>query len=234
MKFGVVVFPGSNCDDDMMHVLGTVLGARTQKLWHKDTSLDGFTTEDCIVLPGGFAYGDYLRAGAIARYSPIMQSVISFAQHGGKVWGICNGFQVLCESGLLPGALTRNMDQKFISKNIYLRVESTDSMITQLCKKGQVLKMPIAHAEGRFVIKEEGLKKLRDQDQILFRYTTEEGNLFSENGSTDDIAGICNLDRNVFGMMPHPERASEAILGNTDGLILFQSIYQAVSPLVNA
>jgi phosphoribosylformylglycinamidine synthase len=136
MKFGVVVFPGSNCDDDMMHVLGTVLGARTEKLWHKDTSLDGFTTEDCIVLPGGFAYGDYLRAGAIARYSPIMQSVISFAQQGGKVWGICNGFQVLCESGLLPGALTRNMDQKFISKNIYLRVESTDSMITQLCKKG--------------------------------------------------------------------------------------------------
>jgi len=234
MKFGVVVFPGSNCDDDMMHVLGTVLGARTEKLWHKDTSLDGFTTEDCIVLPGGFAYGDYLRAGAIARYSPIMQSVISFAQQGGKVWGICNGFQVLCESGLLPGALTRNMDQKFISKNIYLRVESTDSMITQLCKKGQVLKMPIAHAEGRFVIKDEGLKKLRDQDQILFRYTSEEGNLFSENGSTDDIAGICNVDRNVFGMMPHPERASEAILGNTDGFIMFQSIYQAVSPLVNA
>lgn len=234
MKFGVVVFPGSNCDDDMMHVLGTVLGARTQKLWHKDTSLDGFTTEDCIVLPGGFAYGDYLRAGAIARYSPIMQSVISFAQQGGKVWGICNGFQVLCESGLLPGALTRNMDQKFISKNIYLRVESTDSMITQLCKKGQILKMPIAHAEGRFVIKDEGLKKLRDHDQILFRYTTEEGNLFSENGSTDDIAGICNIDRNVFGMMPHPERASESILGNTDGLVLFQSIYQAVSPLVNA
>ena len=234
MKFGVVVFPGSNCDDDMMHVLGTVLGARTEKLWHKDTSLDGFTTEDCIVLPGGFAYGDYLRAGAIARYSPIMQSVISFAQQGGKVWGICNGFQVLCESGLLPGALTRNMDQKFISKNIYLRVESTDSMITQLCKKGQVLKMPIAHAEGRFVIKDEGLKKLRDQDQILFRYTNEEGNLFSENGSTDDIAGICNMERNVFGMMPHPERASEAILGNTDGFIMFQSIYQAVSPLVNA
>jgi phosphoribosylformylglycinamidine synthase len=234
MKFGVVVFPGSNCDDDMMHILGAVLGAKVQKLWHKDTALEGFTTEDCIVLPGGFAYGDYLRAGAIARYSPIMQSVISFANQGGKVWGICNGFQILCEAGLLPGALVRNQDQKFISKNIYLRVETTDSMITHLCQKGQILKMPIAHAEGRYVPEKSGLAKLHDQDQVLFRYTTSEGNLYSENGSTDDIAGICNEERNVFGMMPHPERASEAILGNTDGLILFQSIYNAVSPLVNA
>lgn len=234
MKFGVVVFPGSNCDDDMMHVLGTVLGASVQKLWHKDTSLDGFTSDDCIVLPGGFAYGDYLRAGAIARYSPIMQSVISFANQGGKVWGICNGFQILCEAGLLPGALVRNQDQKFISKNIYLRIETTDSMITHLCHRGQILKMPIAHAEGRYVPEKGGLTKLQDQDQVLFRYTTAEGNLYSENGSTDNIAGICNEERNVFGMMPHPERASEAILGNTDGLILFQSIYSAVSPLVNA
>ncbi|MEP6647960.1 MAG: phosphoribosylformylglycinamidine synthase subunit PurQ [Saprospiraceae bacterium] len=229
MKFGVVVFPGSNCDDDMMHVLGTVLGAQVQKLWHKDTELEGFTKEDCIVLPGGFSYGDYLRAGAIARYSPIMQSVISFANDGGKVWGICNGFQILCEAGLLPGALVRNEHQKFISKNIYLRVETTDSLITNKCKKGQILKMPIAHAEGRYVSDAVGLAKLRNHDQILFRYTNAEGELFSENGSTDDIAGICNEGRNVFGMMPHPERASERILGNTDGLVLFQSLYRSVS-----
>lgn len=228
MKFGVVVFPGSNCDDDMMHVLGTVLGAEVHKLWHKDTALKGLTSEDCIVLPGGFSYGDYLRAGAIARYSPIMQSVISFANQGGKVWGICNGFQILCESGLLPGALVRNQHQKFISKNIYLRVESSDSLITNRCDKGQVLRMPIAHADGRYITDEKGLHDLHKNDQILFRYCTAEGDLYSENGSTDDIAGICNEKRNVFGMMPHPERASEAILGNTDGLVLFQSIYSAV------
>lgn len=228
MKFGVVVFPGSNCDDDMIHVLGTVLGAEVHKLWHKDTSLDDYTTEDCIILPGGFSYGDYLRAGAIARYSPIMQSVISFANNGGKVWGICNGFQILCESGLLPGALVRNRDQKFISKNIHLRVETTDSLITNKCSKGQVLKMPIAHAEGRYITDNQGLAELQANDQILFRYCNPHGELFSDNGATDFIAGICNKDRNVFGMMPHPERASEAILGNTDGLVLFQSMYTSV------
>lgn len=228
MKFGVVVFPGSNCDDDMMHVLGTVLGAEVHKLWHKDTSLEGFTPEDCIILPGGFSYGDYLRAGAIARYSPIMQSVISFANNGGKVWGICNGFQILCESGLLPGALVRNRDQKFISKNVHLRVETTDSLITNKCSKGQVLKMPIAHAEGRYITDNQGLTELQANDQILFRYCNPHGELFSDNGATDYIAGICNKDRNVFGMMPHPERASEAILGNTDGLVLFQSMYTSV------
>jgi len=229
MKFGVVVFPGSNCDDDMMHVLGTVLGADVRKLWHKDTSIAGLTTDDCIVLPGGFSYGDYLRAGAIARYSPIMQSVIAFANNGGKVYGICNGFQILCESGLLPGALVRNQHQKFISKNIHLRVETTDSLLTNRCTKGQVLKMPIAHAEGRYITDAEGLAALQANDQILFRYCTPEGELFSDNGATDNIAGICNAGRNVFGMMPHPERASEAILGNTDGLILFQSLYHAVA-----
>lgn len=175
MKFGVVVFPGSNCDDDMMHVLGQVLGAETIKLWHKNTSLQGLTPDDCVVLPGGFSYGDYLRAGAIARYSPIMQSVISFANNGGKVWGICNGFQILCESGLLPGALVRNQHQKFISKNIHLRVETTDSMISHKCHKGQILKMPIAHAEGRYISDMEGLARLRDQDQILFKYCTRKG-----------------------------------------------------------
>ena len=169
MKFGVVVFPGSNCDDDMMHVLGRVLGADVRKLWHKDTSLEGFENEDCIVLPGGFSYGDYLRAGAIARYSPIMQSVIAFANNGGKVWGICNGFQILCESGLLPGALVRNQEQKFISKNIYLRVETTESLITRQCQPGQVLKMPIAHAEGRYIPEDGGLKSLLDHDQVIFR-----------------------------------------------------------------
>ena len=228
MKFGVVVFPGSNCDDDMMHVLGTVMGAEVHKLWHKDTALSGFTTEDCIVLPGGFSYGDYLRAGAIARYSPIMQSVIAFAGDGGKVWGICNGFQILCESGLLPGALVRNEDHKFISKNIRLRVETTDSLVTNRCQKGQILKMPIAHAEGRYLTDDAGLADLKAHDQILFRYCDADGQLRSENGALDYIAGICNRQRNVFGMMPHPERASEAILGNTDGLVLFESLYHPI------
>ena len=233
MKFGVVVFPGSNCDDDMMHVLGTVLGAEVHKLWHKDTSLENFTSDDCIVLPGGFSYGDYLRAGAIARYSPIMQSVITFANNGGKVWGICNGFQILCESGLLPGVLVRNQHQKFISKNVHLRVETTDSMITHLAKEGQILKMPMAHAEGRYIPGPEGIEHLNTHDQVLFRYCTENGELFSENGSTEDIAGICNQQRNVFGMMPHPERASEAILGNTDGLLLLKSMYSQVASLLH-
>jgi phosphoribosylformylglycinamidine synthase subunit PurQ / glutaminase len=229
MKFGVVVFPGSNCDDDMMHVLGTVLGAETRKLWHKDTSLEDFTPDDCIVLPGGFSYGDYLRAGAIARYSPIMQSVIAFAAQGGKVWGICNGFQILCESGLLPGVLVRNQEQKFISKNIHLRVETTQSLITNQCSPGQILKMPIAHAEGRYIPDGDGLQALLDGDQVLFRYCTADGQLSSDNGSTDHIAGICNAGRNVFGMMPHPERASETVLGNTDGLVLFTSIFSSVT-----
>jgi phosphoribosylformylglycinamidine synthase len=227
MKFGVVVFPGSNCDDDMMHVLGDVLGAEVTKLWHKDTSIGSLTTEDCIVLPGGFSYGDYLRAGAIARFSPIMQSVIAFANAGGKVLGICNGFQILCESQLLPGALVRNQHQKFISRNVHLRVETTDSLFTHLTSKGDILKMPIAHAEGRYIAGPEGIDDLVANDQILFRYCNEKGELVNENGATDFIAGICNKERNVFGMMPHPERASEAILGNTDGLILFQSLYKA-------
>src|SRR5690606_30269028 len=227
MKFGVVVFPGSNCDDDMIHVLGTVLGAEVQKLWHKDTTLNGFTTEDCIILPGGFSYGDYLRAGAIARYSPIMQAVIRFAAEGGKVFGICNGFQILCESHLLPGALVRNQGQHFISKNVRLRVETTDTDLTRQCAPGQILKMPIAHAEGRYIADADTLQQLRDRDQILFTYVNEAGEPESENGSTLHIAGICNAGRNVFGMMPHPERASEAVLGNTDGLVLFQSLYTA-------
>ena len=224
MKFGVIVFPGSNCDHDMLHVLGTVLGADVRALWHKDTALDGFTPDDCIILPGGFSYGDYLRAGAIARYSPIMQAVVEFAGRGGKVFGICNGFQILCESHLLPGALVRNQYQKFISKNVLLRVETNTTVLTRECAVGQILKMPVAHAEGRYIADESTLRQLQDNDQILFKYVNAAGEPLSENGSTLDIAGICNAGRNVFGMMPHPERASEAVLGNTDGLALFQSL----------
>lgn len=209
----------------MVHVLGNVLKAEVQLLWHKNHDLPDFTSEDCIVLPGGFSYGDYLRAGALANFSPIMQAVRQFAENGGKVLGICNGFQILCESGLLPGVLVRNEKHKFISKNVLLRVETSHSLLTQGCSTGQILKMPIAHAEGRFVADEATLQSLRDNDQILFTYVNEAGINESENGSTLHIAGITNHARNVFGMMPHPERASELILGNNDGLILFESLY---------
>lgn len=227
MKFGVVIFPGSNCDDDMLHVLGDVMQQEVVPLWHKEKELTGFDTNDCIVLPGGFSYGDYLRAGAIARFSPIMQSVIDFAQNGGYVWGICNGFQILCESGLLPGVLLRNGRQQFICKNVFLRTETTNSAITAELNVGQVLEIPIAHAEGRFYTDETTLATLKANDQILFRYCTAAGELTeaaNPNGALDHIAGICNARRNVFGMMPHPERASEAILGNTDGRLLFESL----------
>lgn len=229
MKFGVVVFPGSNCDDDMMHVLGDVMGQEVVKLWHKEQALAGFTQHDCIVLPGGFSYGDYLRAGAIARFSPLMKSVIEFAQSGGYVWGICNGFQVLCEAGLLPGALLRNENQKFTCKNVHLRTETTNAPITRHLDTGQVLKIPIAHAEGRYYAAPEVLEELKANNQILFRYCDEAGQptaASNPNGSLDNIAGICNTERNVFGMMPHPERASESILGNTDGRLLFESLLE--------
>lgn len=229
MKFGVVVFPGSNCDDDMIHVLGTVMGQEVVKLWHKEESLAGFETDDCIVLPGGFSYGDYLRAGAIAHFSPIMKAVIEFAEKGGYVFGICNGFQILCESGLLPGVLLRNSHQKFSCKNTHLKTLTDQSALTAQVKPGQVLKIPIAHAEGRFYADEQTLQALVDNDQILFKYAQEDGTVdeaANPNGSTWNIAGICNDRRNVFGMMPHPERASEARLGNTDGRILFESLLQ--------
>ena len=227
MKFGVVVFPGSNCDDDMVHVLSEVLGQEVEALWHKDTDLSGFTTNDCIVLPGGFSYGDYLRAGAIARFSPIMQSVIDFANKGGYVWGICNGFQILCEAGLLPGVLLRNANQKFICKNVFLKAGTTNSAITSKVSPDQALKIPIAHAEGRFYADEETLQELAAQDQILFRYCNADGTVdaaANPNGALENIAGICNKGRNVFGMMPHPERAAEDLLGNTDGRLLFESL----------
>lgn len=229
MKFGVVVFPGSNCDDDMVHVLGTVMGQPVQKLWHKETTLPGFKPGDCIVLPGGFSYGDYLRSGAIARFSPIMKSVMAFAEQGGLVWGICNGFQVLCEAGLLPGVLLRNTNQRFICKNTYLRTATTRSPITRRLPPGEVLRIPIAHADGRYYADEATLKALQANDQILFQYCDAEGRLgeaANPNGSLLHIAGICNARRNVMGMMPHPERASETELGNTDGRALFESLLE--------
>ncbi len=234
MKFGVVVFPGSNCDDDVVHVLRDVLQQETVKLWHKEHDLSGFDTSDCIVLPGGFSYGDYLRAGAIARFSPIMEAVVKFANEGGYVWGICNGFQILCEAGLLPGVLLRNNNQKFISKNIYLRSQTKNSPITATIPPSKVLKIPIAHAEGRYFADEATLQELQANDQILFKYCDENGNVGEEanpNGSLLNIAGICNRERNVFGMMPHPERASEAALGNTDGKWLFDSLLQSARVL---
>ncbi len=229
MKFGVVVFPGSNCDDDMVHILKNVLGQNVTKLWHKGTNLDGFEKGDCIVLPGGFSYGDYLRSGAIARYSPIMNAVIDFANKGGFVLGICNGFQVLCETKLLPGVLLRNNKQKFICKNILLKNNTSNTVFTHKLKTNSIINIPIAHADGRYYCDEAALKKLKENDQILFQYCDQKGAITeasNPNGSIENIAGICNKERNVFGMMPHPERASEAILGNTDGLALFQSLIE--------
>jgi phosphoribosylformylglycinamidine synthase subunit PurQ / glutaminase len=228
MKFAVIVFPGSNCDDDMVHVLGTVMGASVQKVWHKETQLpDDFTTADCVVLPGGFSYGDYVRSGAIARFSPIMQAVQQFAVDGGYVVGICNGFQILCEAGLLPGVLLRNSGQKFICRNIWLKTETNRSAITADLDLSQPLKIPIAHADGRYYADTATLDALEANDQVLFRYCSPEGvvsDAYNPNGAERHIAGICNAQRNVFGMMPHPERAAETTLGNTDGYGLFASL----------
>ena len=228
MKFAVIVFPGSNCDDDMVHVLGTVMGADVVKVWHKDTELpEGLTTDDCVVLPGGFSYGDYVRSGAIAQFSPIMQAVKAFAAQGGYVWGICNGFQILCESGLLPGALMHNANQKFICKNVWLKTITNNSPITETLDLSQPLKIPIAHAEGRYYADDATLDRMEANDQILFRYCDENGNITDEsnpNGATRAIAGICNEQRNVFGMMPHPERAAETDLANTDGRAMFEAL----------
>ena len=234
MKFAVIVFPGSNCDDDLVHVLGKVMGRKTFKVWHKETELPGIGTEDCVIVPGGFSYGDYVRAGAIARFSPIMSAVIDHANRGGRVFGICNGFQILCEAELLPGALLRNSGQRFICQNQYLRCESSDSEVTSLLTKGQVLNIPIAHAEGRYFTDAAGLAELEANDQILFRYCGPNGEVtdeFNPNGSISNIAGIRNKAGNVVGMMPHPDRCSEAILGNTDGKALFAGLIQTVEAL---
>ena len=232
MKFGVITFPGSNCDDDMVHVLGTVMGREVVRLWHKDESLGGLSTDDCVIVPGGFSYGDYVRAGAVARFSPIMQAVIEHASQGGYVFGICNGFQILCEAHLLPGALLRNRDQKFIAKNVYIRAETDNAPTNRHLSPGQVLRIPIAHAEGRYYADEQTIYELNQNDQILFRYCDGAGEVdlkSNYNGSVGNIAGICNANRNVFGMMPHPERASEEVLGNRDGLTIFQGLVEAVA-----
>jgi phosphoribosylformylglycinamidine synthase subunit PurQ / glutaminase len=224
MKFGVVIFPGSNCDQDMIHVLQNVMQQEVVKLWHKDTDLQG---ADFIVLPGGFSYGDYLRSGAIARFSPIMNEVINHANKGGYLMGICNGFQILAEAGLVPGALLRNTNQQFVCKNIYLKPATTQSALTNTLNQEKAYKIPIAHGEGRYYADAETLKQIVDNDQVLFHYCDENANVTdaaNPNGSLFNIAGVMNKGRNVFGMMPHPERASENELANTDGKALFESI----------
>lgn len=226
MKFGVVVFPGSNCDEDMVYVLQTVMKQNTIKLWHKNTDLEGCTH---IVLPGGFSYGDYLRSGAIAKFSPIMKSVINHANNGGFLFGVCNGFQILCETGLLQGALLHNNTRKFICKNVYIKSQTTNSLITSKIPENRSLKIPIAHGEGKYFSDQQTMKKLNQNNQILFRYCDVNGNITDEanpNGAIENIAGICNESRNVFGMMPHPERASDKELFNEDGKFLFESILE--------
>jgi phosphoribosylformylglycinamidine synthase subunit PurQ / glutaminase len=227
MKFGVVTFPGSNCDEDMINVLASLTNKPVERLWHKEHDLRGV---DMVVLPGGFSYGDYLRSGAIARFSPIMQEVAAHAKKGGLVFGVCNGFQVLCEAGLVPGALLHNEGQKFISKNVYIRRSTANTALTNAVPD-KALKIPIAHGEGRYHADAETLKTLKDNDQVLFRYCDVEGRITdaaNPNGSRDNIAGVCNSGRNVFGMMPHPERACDVRLGNTDGRSLFDSLLKGV------
>lgn len=231
MKFGVVVFPGSNCDEDMVYVLQTIMGQETVKLWHKNTDLEGC---DVIVLPGGFSYGDYLRSGAIARFSPIMNSIIEHANKGGIVFGVCNGFQILCEAGLLPGALLHNNSRKFICKNVFIKAQNNETLLTNSIPKDKALKIPIAHGEGKYFADEATLKQLNENGQVLFRYCDEKGELTEEanpNGATENIAGVCNAGKNVFGMMPHPERAADIELGNEDGKLLFESILKKAAVL---
>jgi len=227
MKFGVVVFPGSNCDTDCVYVLRDVLKQEVVSLWHEETRVQGC---DCIVLPGGFSYGDYLRTGAIARFSPIMKSIERFAKDGGLVLGICNGFQILLESGLLPGAMLRNSGLRFICKAVTLRIERTDTPFTHRFKVGQVIRMPIAHNEGHYTADAKTLKLLHANRHVLVRYCDADGRLTAEanpNGSVDHIAGLCNADGNVMGLMPHPERSSEAELGSLDGRLVFESLIEA-------
>lgn len=223
MKFGVITFPGSNCDKDMVYVLKNIMGQQVEELWHKEHDLKGC---DAVILPGGFSYGDYLRSGAIAKFSPLMKEVIEHADKGGYVFGVCNGFQILCESGLLEGALLHNNNQKFICKNTYLKPVSKTASISKDLDFDKAYKIPVAHGEGRFFANDDTLKSLNDNDQILFKYCNENGEVTSEdnpNGSLQNIAGISNKNKNVFGMMPHPERAADAELSNTDGRSIFES-----------
>jgi phosphoribosylformylglycinamidine synthase len=228
MKFGVVVFPGSNCDEDAYHATTAVLGQQAEYVWHKETDLKG---ADVVILPGGFAHGDYLRTGAMARFSPIMRAVETFAAQGGPVLGICNGFQVLLEAGLLPGAMLRNRDLKFHCEHVHIRVDQIDTPFTSACRPGQVLRIPIAHGEGNYFAEPDVIARLDANGQIVFRYTDPDGHVTqaaNPNGSAAAIAGLCNEARNVVGLMPHPERACEAALGSGDGLILFESVVQAL------
>lgn len=228
MKFGVVVFPGSNCDHDTYHVISKVIGQPVDFIWHKQESVEGF---DAVILPGGFSYGDYLRSGAIARFSPVMQAIKQFAGNGGLVLGICNGFQILCESGLLPGALLRNRDQKFICEHVNVRVEHTETPFTSAYSADQVLRIPIAHGDGNYFCDDATLRELESNQQIIFRYSDAKGEIAESanpNGSLNNIAGVCNRERNVLGLMPHPERAAEDALGSHDGLAMFHSMTVAL------
>ncbi|HEY9401442.1 MAG TPA: phosphoribosylformylglycinamidine synthase subunit PurQ [Pyrinomonadaceae bacterium] len=224
MKFGVIVFPGSNCDHDAYHVISKHVGQPVSFIWHRETDLADY---DALIIPGGFSYGDYLRAGALASFSPVMSSVRDFAAGGGLVLGICNGFQILCESGLLPGALIRNRDLHFVCQHVNVRVESADTPFTNELRRGQILSMPVAHAEGNYVCDDETLGELEREDRIIFRYCDPSGRTTPEanpNGARDHIAGICNRERNVVGLMPHPERACEDLLGSSDGRGIFHSL----------
>jgi len=228
MKFGVITFPGSNCDQDIIYVLRDILLQQVEELWHKDTDLKGC---DFIVVPGGFSYGDYLRSGAIARFSPIMEEVIKHANNGGYVMGICNGFQILCEAGLLPGVLRHNENQKYICKNVFLKPSSNSNILTANLDEYKAYKIPIAHGEGNFFATPEQMKAIHDNDQVLFRYCNDEAEITkgsNPNGSLENIAGICNAQKNVFGMMPHPERAADFELSNSDGREIFEGMLQAM------
>jgi len=219
MKFGVVIFPGSNCDHDCYYAIESVIGKPVEFIWHQDTSVKGI---DAVILPGGFAYGDYLRTGALAKFSPVMKAIGEFASKGGLVYGICNGFQILTEAGLLPGALLRNVTMKYICKFVELRTETTNTPYTNLLRKGQILRIPIGHGDGNFYADAETLQRIEDNDQVVFRYVE------NPNGSLHDIAGIVNEKRNVLGMMPHPDRSSEVILGSADGKLIFESMVNAL------
>jgi len=228
MKFAIIVFPGSNCDHDAYHAVTHVIGEQAEFVWHKDRNLHG---ADVVILPGGFSHGDYLRTGAIARFSPVMPEVAAFAARGGPVLGVCNGFQILLEAGLLPGAMLRNVGLKFRCEHVHIRVEQTDTPFTAACRYGQVLRIPIAHGEGNYFAPPEVIDRLEQNGQVVFRYCTSSGEVIPEanpNGSINGIAGLCNERRNVLGLMPHPERACEPALGSADGRVLFDSVVQAL------